>query len=202
MFRVEKGLVIGSGNKYNTKNPIGRYLLQGFDRAISSLIVQAKPKSVLEIGCGEGHVTNLILGTDVSRVLATDISNELISENAARVKDPRVTFLVQDLMRLSLQDEFDLVVCTEVLEHLDNPVRAIDILHSIKARNYLFSVPWEPVWRIMNMARGSYWSELGNSPGHLNHFSRMGFLKLLECKFVLTELRTPLPWTVALCHRS
>jgi SAM-dependent methyltransferase len=200
MFRVENSLVVGSGNKYNTKNPIGRYLLQGFDRAILSLIVKAKPKSVLEIGCGECHVTNLILGTDVSRVLATDISNELISENAARFKDLRVTFKVQDLMRLSLQDEFDLVVCTEVLEHLDDPERAIDILHSIKIRNYLFSVPCEPVWRIMNMVRGAYWSELGNSPGHLNNFSRKGFLKLLERKFVLTELRTPLPWTIVLCH--
>lgn len=199
-MRVENGLVVGSAGKYQTANPIGRFLLEGFDRAISSCIAATKPASVLEIGCGEGHVTELILGAGASKVLATDISDSFITENAARVKDPRVTFQVQDVMSLSLRDRFDLVVCCEVLEHLDDPHRAVDILHGLEARNYVFSVPWEPVWRIMNMARGAYLSDFGNSPGHIQHFSRKNILKLLERKFIVTELRKPLPWTVALCY--
>ena len=200
-MRVDNSVIVGSNGKYQTRNPIGRLLLKGFDQAIISSIKATKPSSVLEVGCGEGHVTELILSTNVSRVLATDISDILVKENAARVKDPRVTFQVQDVMSLSMRDQFDLVVCCEVLEHLDDPGQAVDILHSLNARNYLFSVPWEPIWRIMNMARGAYLSDFGNSPGHLNHFSRKGFLKLIERKFVVTELRKPLPWTVGLCHR-
>lgn len=199
-MRVENGVIVGSNGKYQSRNPIARWLLQGFDRAVLNCISLASPSAVLEIGCGEGHVTELILGTEVSRVLATDISVSLIEENAARIKDPRVTFMTADLTALSVDDQFDLVVCCEVLEHLDDPVRAIDILHSLESSHYLLSVPREPIWRIMNMCRGAYLSEFGNSPGHIKHFSQQGFIKLIERKFVVSELCTPLPWTVVLCR--
>lgn len=199
-MRVENGVIVGSNGKYQSRNPIARWLLQGFDRAVFNCISAARPATVLEIGCGEGHVTELILGAEVSRVLATDISVSLVEENAVRIKDPRVTFMTADLMALSVEDRFDLVVCCEVLEHLAEPDRAIDILHGLKASHYLFSVPREPIWRLMNMCRGVYLSDFGNSPGHIKHFSQQGFIKLIECKFVVSKLRTPLPWTVVLCR--
>lgn len=200
-MRVENGVVVGSNGKYQNRNPIACRLLQGFDRAVSSCIAAAKPSTVLEIGCGEGHVTELILSSGVSNVLATDISISLIDENTARIKDPRATFVTADLMSLSVKDRYDLVVCCEVLEHLEDPDRAVDILHDLEARDYVLSVPREPIWRIMNMCRGAYLSDFGNSPGHIKHFSQQGFLKLIERKFVVSELHTPLPWTVVLCRR-
>src|SRR5690606_39690456 len=129
------------------------------------------------------------------------ISVSLIEENLARFNDQKVTFTVADLMSFSIKDRFDLVVCCEVLEHLEDPDRALDILHGLEATHYLFSVPREPIWRIMNMCRSAYLSNFGNSPGHIKHFSRRGFIKMIERKFYITELRTPLPWTVALCQR-
>ncbi len=43
----------------------------------------------------------------------------------------------------------------------------------------LVSVPREPLWRGLNMARGAYIKDLGNTPGHLNHWSRKAFVELL-----------------------
>ena len=124
---IENGLVVGSASKYQTRNPIGRLLLNGFDHAVSNCIFSTNHSSVLEIGCGEGHVTELILATDVKKVKATDISYTLIQENSDRIKDPRVSFETQDLMYITSCEHFDLVVCCEVLEHLDDPDLAIDI---------------------------------------------------------------------------
>jgi hypothetical protein len=42
--------------------------------------------------------------------------------------------------------------------------------------------------------------DLGNTPGHLNHWTRRGFVSFLESRFEVVSVRTPLPWTMALCH--
>jgi SAM-dependent methyltransferase len=196
---VENGIVVGSNGKYDTKNPIARYLLDGFDRAILDSLNECSGSTVLEIGCGEGHVTDLILSTGVSKVLATDISTLLVEENTARSKDSRVTFEVADMMTFAVSERFDVVICCEVLEHLDDPVRGLEMLHNLGAREYVFSVPREPIWRIMNMARGSYWSEFGNSPGHVNHFSQRAFIQFVEQRFIVHSLRAPVPWTIIRC---
>lgn len=199
-MKVDNGVIVGSNGKYEIRNPIARYLLSQFDRAVLDSVRESSPSSVLEVGCGEGHVTELILKTGVSRVLATDISVSLIEENIGRSSDPRVQFEVADLMTLTVDESFDLVVCCEVLEHLNDPRRGLEILHALGAKEYVFSVPREPIWRILNMCRGAYLQEFGNSPGHLNHFSKRAFVDFVEQRFNVRTIRSPLPWTVLKCH--
>ncbi|MEJ5349192.1 MAG: class I SAM-dependent methyltransferase [Desulfosoma sp.] len=199
-MRIENGVIVGSNGKYEIGNPIARYLISRFDRAVLESIRESSPSSVLEVGCGEGHVTDLILKSGVSRLLATDISVSLIKENSMRSNDPRVTFKVADLMSLSVEERYDLVVCCEVLEHVEDPDRALDILHALDAREYVLSVPREPIWRILNICRGAYLRDLGNSPGHIHHFSRRAFVKFVERRFVVQSIRSPVPWTVLRCR--
>ncbi len=75
--------------------------------------------------------------------------------------------------------EFDLVTAIEVLEHVPDPVHTLAEMARCAERHLLVSVPREPLWRMLNMARGAYWRELGNTPGHLNHWSRRSFVRLL-----------------------
>ena len=65
-------------------------------------------------------------------------------------------------------------------------------------RYLLVSVPREPLWRGLNMARGAYLAQLGNTPGHLNHWSRRSFARLLSRFGQVVELRSPFPWTMLL----
>jgi SAM-dependent methyltransferase len=95
-------------------------------------------------------------------------------------------------------DEFDLVVCCEVLEHLDDPAMGLGEVARVAFDRVLVSTPWEPVWRALNMARGKYLRDLGNTPGHLQHFSRRGLMRLAERRLRILECRTPLPWTILL----
>jgi hypothetical protein len=68
----------------------------------------------------------------------------------------------------------------------------------VASRHLLVSVPREPLWRALNIARGAYLTALGNTPGHVNHWSRRGLRTLLDGHGEVLELRTPFPWTMAL----
>jgi hypothetical protein len=60
----------------------------------------------------------------------------------------------------------------------------------------VLSVPREPVWRAANMARGAYLRALGNTPGHVNHWSKRGFVEMVGTTFAVREVRSPFPWTM------
>jgi hypothetical protein len=51
---------------------------------------------------------------------------------------------------------------------------------------------------VLNMARGAYLKDLGNTPGHVNHWSRRGFEALLSKHGEVVETRAPFPWTMVL----
>jgi ubiquinone/menaquinone biosynthesis C-methylase UbiE len=95
-------------------------------------------------------------------------------------------------------DEFDLVSAIEVLEHLPDPEQALSDMARCAARHLLVSVPHEPRWRALNMARGAYVPQLGNTPGHLNHWSKRSFMRLLSRHGEIVEARSPFPWTMLL----
>ena len=60
------------------------------------------------------------------------------------------------------ENEFDLIICSEVLEHL---IKLMKLLKKYRVTNKyaLLSVPREPIWRILNMIRLKYWGSLGNT---------------------------------------
>jgi hypothetical protein len=92
------------------------------------------------------------------------------------------------------------VLCCEVLEHLGDPEGAVDVLAGLARPWLIASVPREPLWRALNLARLSYIGDLGNTPGHLNHWSRRAFVRFLTRRFEVVQVLSPLPWTMALCR--
>ena len=95
----------------------------------------------------------------------------------------------------------DLVLACEVLEHLEQPAQALGEIERVCDSHALVSVPWEPVWRMLNMARCKYWSRLGNTPGHVQHFSRRAIRKLVGGHLQVVAERRPFPWTTLLARR-
>ncbi len=94
--------------------------------------------------------------------------------------------------------EFDLIAAIEVLEHVPDPQHTLAEMARCGQRHLLVSVPREPLWRGLNMVRGAYWSQLGNTPGHLNHWSKRSFVELLSRYGTVAETRSPFPWTMLL----
>lgn len=190
-------------DKYRTGNPIARRLMDGFLGAFDSLCAQVPISAALEIGCGEGELSIRLAGRGFT-VRGCDISPEIIEEARSRAIAARVdaAFWTQPIESIDVVSErAPLVICCEVLEHLDDPQRAVDVLAELTLSHLVVSVPREPLWRVLNMARGKYLVDFGNTPGHVNHWSRSAFLKLLERRFEVIDVHSPLPWTMALCRR-
>lgn len=188
-------------DKYHTANPIARRLMQGFLDAFDALAERVPIASSLEIGCGEGELS-IRLARRGFRVQGCDISAEIVEEARRRADAANVaaTFWTQPIETIDETKAAPLVVCCEVLEHLDDPEQGIDRLAELARPHLIASVPREPLWRVLNLARGKYIGDFGNTPGHVNHWSRRGFLDLLARRFEIVAVRTPLPWTMALCR--
>jgi 2-polyprenyl-3-methyl-5-hydroxy-6-metoxy-1,4-benzoquinol methylase len=174
--------------------------MRGFERALDELFDRAEPSSLLDVGCGEGvlvHRWAQRLGE--KRVVGIDLQEESIQAGWAERKAPNLSFQVMRGADLPFAaDEFDLASAIEVLEHVPDPELTLSEMARCARRHLLVSVPREPIWRVLNVARGAYVRELGNTPGHINHFSKRSFTRLLARHGEVAELRSPFPWTMAL----
>ncbi|OQK16724.1 methyltransferase type 11 [Methyloprofundus sedimenti] len=196
---IEEGLVVGTGSdKYETKNPLAQYLLRQFDKSIAELVNLARPDSILEVGCGEGHVTDILLKNSTANIQALDISQTIVDIARDAIDSTRVDFQQFNIYDLAEKDIADLVVCCEVLEHLETPETGLLRLAEKAAPYAIISVPREPLWRLLNFMRGAHVSNLGNSPGHIQHWSQKAFIQFVETQFEIVSVKAPLPWTVLL----
>jgi 2-polyprenyl-3-methyl-5-hydroxy-6-metoxy-1,4-benzoquinol methylase len=187
-------------DKYGSQNPVVRRLMSGFHRTLDELWSQAAPSSVLDVGCGEGVLTlewAERLGS--GRIVGIDLEDPKLRAEWARRERPNLEFRAEEATRLSFGDgEFELAAAIEVLEHVPEPEATLAEMARVASGHLLVSVPREPLWRGLNMARGAYWRELGNTPGHLNHWSKRGFVSLLSRYGEVVEARSPFPWTMLL----
>ncbi len=187
-------------DKYNTQNPVMRRLMAGFERDLDELFRKAAPRSILDVGCGEGVLTcQWADRLEGGRIVGIDLDDpKLKAEWDTRRRD-NLEYRVEEATSLSFaDDEFDVSTAIEVLEHVPEPEATLSEMARVAERYLLVSVPREPIWRTLNMARGAYLRDLGNTPGHLNHWSKVSFVSLLSRYGTVEEVRTPLPWTMAL----
>jgi len=203
---TEDGIVVGNAyDKYNTRNPIARYLMQGFEEALTELVGQVRPKAIHEVGCGEGYWTLKWREQGIA-ARGSDFSHAAIdlARGNARERDVAADiFRVGNVYDLQAErDTSELVVCCEVLEHLDRPDAGLQALQRVAQPHLIISVPREPIWSLMNMARGKYLRDFGNTPGHLQRWSRSAFVDLVSRYFDVIAVRNPLPWTMLLCRNK
>jgi ubiquinone/menaquinone biosynthesis C-methylase UbiE len=199
--RAADGTVTGNTyDKYNARNPIARLLQSGFERHLEDLLDSTEAESLLDVGCGEGVLTQRwATALAPRRVVGIDLDDPLLAAEWARRSAPNLTYIAQRAERLPFADgEFDVATAIEVLEHVPDPAHTLAEMARCASRHVLVSVPHEPLWRAVNMARGAYWRQLGNTPGHVNHFSKSAIVSLCARHGDVIETRSPFPWTMVL----
>jgi SAM-dependent methyltransferase len=197
-----EGTVTGNTyDKYGSTNPVVRRLMAGFEGTLHELFRQADPWSLLDVGCGEGVLTHQWaqrLGDD-RRVVGIDLDDPALHAEWAKRTAPNLSYRVMKAENLPFaDDEFDTATAIEVLEHVPDPEHTVAEMARVAQRWLLVSVPREPLWRALNLARGAYWKDLGNTPGHVNHWSKRSFVTLLSRHGEVVQARSPFPWTMLL----
>jgi ubiquinone/menaquinone biosynthesis C-methylase UbiE len=182
-------------DKYRSRNPIERRLMRGFFDALGDALPSEQPQTVLEVGVGEGEISAKLrsLYPD-ARIVGVDLHDDAL---AAQWRTRDFVGIYGDIARLPFPDEaFDLVMAIEVLEHVPAPSEALAELVRASRGRLVLSVPREPIWRVANMARGKYLANLGNTPGHIQHWSRRSFAALVGAQLDVVSVSTPFPWTM------
>lgn len=191
---------INFSKKYISKHPISQKLIKGFSLSLEKLLTNIDFNNHLDIGSGEGimlHKMQHILKNKDCYGIDVDKENLKFAKN----NFPTCTFSHDSIYQLHFKDlSFDLVTCLEVLEHLEEPERGMSEIQRVARKYIILSVPNEPLWSFLNMARFKYWKSLGNTPGHLNRWSAESFHRFVEGYFFVDKILKPWPWTMLLCR--
>ena len=187
-------------DKYGSTNPVVKRLMAGFHARLDELWAAAAPESVLDVGCGEGVLTAEWAARLGDRpVVGIDLDDPKLAAEWERRRRPNLEFRAAEATALDFADsEFDLAAAIEVLEHVPEPEATLAEMARVARRRLLVSVPREPLWRGLNVARGAYLGALGNTPGHVNHWSKRSFAALLSRYGTVEQVRSPFPWTMLL----
>lgn len=187
----------GNYRKYTSKNPLMKLAINRFMDDVVSLAISVDPKAILDAGCGEGFVIDRLRDKNI---VGMDISRRAL--NIAVQNHQGIALACGNVYSMPFKPgTFDLVMVLEVLEHLKSPEQAMIEAGRLSGRYCIFSVPDEPYFRIANLARGKNVSQLGNDAGHINHWGKKAFLKLVSKNFNVIQARKPFPWTVVLCEK-
>jgi len=194
------GVVIGNHtHKYTARNPAIRWLTErwvaNLDRVFDQVTrgQSGPPEQALEVGCGEGVIAGK-MHRRWGEVVALDLPDAGLRADWRQLPGPR--FLHASAHQLPFPDgRFDVVVAAEVLEHLPDPLRGLQEMARVGRRHLVLSVPREPIFRSCNLVTGRYVRHLGNTPGHLQHWSKPGFVRFVSQVAEVREVTSPFPWT-------
>jgi ubiquinone/menaquinone biosynthesis C-methylase UbiE len=174
-------------------------LVKHFLDTVLKILAPLPVRTVLDVGCGEGFLMKTLEQHYPHLVMSgVDICEEALSYT--RHINRKAYFVVGDVYSIPMKTHsYDLVLCTEVIEHLSKPLEALQEIKRISKRYCLLSVPNEPFFRGLSLLKGNYIRRLGKHPEHIHTFSSTQFLQLLD-GFMVRELKKPFPWTVVLCE--
>jgi len=106
----------------------------------SQLLEDNQNYSIIDYGC---HNTELIFDLKCNNKFLLDKKNSYSEEQKKIIAEKNIKFLEQSIYDVEYENEFDICLCLQTLEHLDNPKKAFEIIHK-SSRNYtIISLPYK-----------------------------------------------------------
>lgn len=188
--------------KHTSKNPIQKKLIENFFSTLVNLTRNLDTKRILDVGCGEGFTLERFHKEHIGKTLE-GIDFFTTAVKLGEKQFPYLTLREGSIYDLPYKDNaFDFVLCTEVLEHLKEPEKALEELRRVTSKYLLLSVPNEPIFMLSNLIRGKNLSRFGNDIEHINHWSTFRFRKMVKSHGLsLVNTKHPFPWTMLLVEK-
>lgn len=188
--------------KHTTKNPLQKFLIDAFFKALMAELKRLNPDTILDVGCGEGFILEKLREAHIGKEMeGVDLQARAIA--LGQQMHPQLTLKQGNIYHLPYADgSFDVVLCSEVLEHLEYPERAMKELQRVAGKYCIITVPNEPLFRMANFLRGKNLSRWGNDIEHIQHWSARGILKFVSTYFSVRTMRTPFPWTIVVGEKQ
>lgn len=199
-FKYEPSVNVDTSNyrKHMSDNPIQRMLIDRFHSKIQGIITDLRPQSLLDAGCGEGFVDEILLtAMPELRITGFDVLGD--SVKLASMRNPRGTFSTGDIYNIEQPNSsFDVVIALEVMEHLHEPDKALAEMARVAKDYVVLSVPHEPFFCLANAARGKNLDidPKGSDPDHRNFWSREKFGQFVSRELDIVMLTGSFPWTI------
>jgi 2-polyprenyl-3-methyl-5-hydroxy-6-metoxy-1,4-benzoquinol methylase len=188
--------------KHTNKNPLQKILINNFYANLLKIARPLSPTNILDAGCGEGITLDKLIKNNIGKKLEGIENSEVAIELSKKV-NPHLNIKYGSVYSLPYKDaSFDLVICTEVLEHLDDPKKGLDELTRVSSKYLLLTVPNEPWFTLQRILRGKNIRHLGAHPEHVNHWTSSSFRKFLkENGLKIKETKLPFAWTMILAEK-
>lgn len=189
-------------NKHINSNPIQKKLIDNFYNKVYSFLKPLKIESILDVGCGEGITLDNFKKKGIGKKLyGIDYSDEALK--IGKKIYPDLNLKKGDIYAIKEKDNsYDLVMATEVLEHLEDPEKALNELIRVSKKYVLLSVPNEPFFIVANFLRGKYLKNFGNHPEHINHWTFISFRNFLKNNGLKIKKEAhPFAWTLILAEK-
>ncbi|MCD4737696.1 MAG: class I SAM-dependent methyltransferase [Anaerolineae bacterium] len=189
----------GNLQKYQSSNPLQRFLIARFLRKVGSLVAALPVAEVLDVGCAESFVSRYLAGVAGLRLSFAGVDIDAAALKRGQAVFPQMLRSFGNITALPFATEqFDLVLCTEVLEHLPEPLLGLRELRRVTRGYCLLSVPHEPWFRALNFLRGKHVRQGGNDPEHLQNWTGRRFAAFVSREFEVISAQRSLPWYIVL----
>lgn len=172
--------------KYHSKRRLEKRVISDHDythRPLLSMIDADNymHKKVLDIGCGTGTIC-FYFASKGSRVYGIDISKNAIkmarinSKNLGLASD--VSFSVIDFPNQKIKGKYDLIICSELLEHIDDHNKALREISKLLAKkgSVVFSVPLNTSF----LYKHNFLDKFEVEVGHLRRYDEKSFIKVVK----------------------
>ncbi len=183
--------------KHKSKNFLKKLFIKNFFNTIYKELKPLKIATVLDVGCGEGFTLKKLKEKKIGKIFkGVDLEKEAIK--LGKRENPNLDLSIGDIYNLKFKDNsFDLVISTEVLEHLEKPGIALKELKRVSKKYILLSVPNEPWFWLFN------YTQWGKDIGHINKWTAKKFKEFVKAQGLnILVIRTPFPWTLIVCSKN
>ena len=185
--------------KYLKRNFLRRILISRYLMAIEKLLRISGANRVCDVGCGEGFVIAYLQRIFRCRIDGCDIDVNVLE--VAKAISTSSFLCAGDIAHLPMRDKsYDVVICNEVLEHLEIVEPALAELRRISSSYCILSIPRCPFYQLSNLLVGANWGHWGDDADHKNRWTRSQFINLVQKYFSISRVTTSYPWMLVLAR--